>query len=145
MITILLSMLGQTSNSDMQVPPKTRPNVVTYFISILEFVTWAIALIFRECTIARDFVQAAGFKEYQHALGHQIGRYAHDGGVLLGPKWERYGDSVIGAIEAGNVFTLELYVTTKNYGQVSLEEDVIVTKNGCEFLSHPQKRLICIG
>jgi Xaa-Pro aminopeptidase len=96
-------------------------------------------------TIARDFVQAAGFKEYQHALGHQIGRYAHDGGVLLGPKWERYGDSVIGAIEAGNVFTLELYVTTKNYGQVSLEEDVIVTKNGCEFLSHPQKRLICIG
>jgi Xaa-Pro aminopeptidase len=95
--------------------------------------------------VARDFVQAAGYEEYQHALGHQIGRQAHDGGVLLGPKWERYGDSIIGTIEAGNVFTLELYVTTDNYGQVSLEEDILVTKTGCEFLSHPQKRLICIG
>jgi Xaa-Pro dipeptidase len=95
--------------------------------------------------VARDFVQAAGYEEYQHALGHQIGRRAHDGGVLLGPKWERYGDSVMGAVEPGNVFTLELYVTTKNYGQVSLEEDILVTKTGCKFLSHPQKRLICIS
>jgi Xaa-Pro aminopeptidase len=94
--------------------------------------------------VARDFVQAAGYREYQHALGHQIGRHAHDGGVLLGPKWERYGDSIMGTIEAGNVFTLELYVTTDNYGQVSLEEDILVTQTGCEFLSHPQKRLICI-
>ncbi len=95
-------------------------------------------------TIARDFVLAAGYEEYQHALGHQIGRNAHDGGVLLGPRWERYGDSILGAIEAGNVFTLELYVTTKNYGQVSLEEDIIVTKAGCEFLSRLQTKLICI-
>lgn len=96
-------------------------------------------------TIARDFVQAAGYEEYQHALGHQIGRHAHDGGVLLGPKWERYGNSVMGAIEAGNTYTLELYVTTEDYGQVSLEEDILVTKTGCEFLSNQQKKLICIG
>jgi Xaa-Pro aminopeptidase len=95
--------------------------------------------------VARDFVQAAGYEEYQHALGHQIGRHAHDGGVLLGPKWERYGDSVMGAVEPGNIFTLELYVTTENYGQVSLEEDILVTKTGCKFLSHPQKLLICIS
>ncbi|RDE14284.1 MAG: aminopeptidase P family protein, partial [Candidatus Thorarchaeota archaeon] len=57
----------------------------------------------------------------------------------------RYGESVMGTVEAGNTFTLELYVTTKGYGQVSLEEDVLVTKSGCEFLSNPQKRLICIG
>jgi len=95
--------------------------------------------------IAREFVTAAGYEEYQHALGHQIGRNAHDGGVLLGPQWERYGKSVMGPVEAGNIFTLELYVTTKDYGQVSLEEDVLVTKSGCEFLSNPQKRLICIS
>ena len=94
--------------------------------------------------VARDFVKMAGYEEYQHALGHQIGRHAHDGGVLLGPRWERYGDSILRPIEAGNVFTLELYVTTKNYGQVSLEEDILVTKSGCQFLSRPQQKLTCI-
>jgi Xaa-Pro aminopeptidase len=94
--------------------------------------------------IARDFVKEAGYEEYQHALGHQVGRLAHDGGTLLGPKWERYGDSPMGIVEVGNVFTLEFYVTTEHYGQVSLEEDILITKKGCEFLSTPQNELICI-
>lgn len=102
------------------------------------------ALGYEVDAIARDFVKDAGFEEYQHALGHQIGRHAHDGGGLLGPRWERYGDTVIQPVEVGNIFTLELYVTTENYGQVSLEEDILITRNGCEFLSHPQKKLICI-
>lgn len=95
--------------------------------------------------VARDFVKERGYDEYQHALGHQLGRLAHDGGVLLGPLWERYGDTPKGPVEAGNVFTLELYVTTKNYGQVSLEEDILITESGCEFLSKPQKQLICLN
>ena len=95
--------------------------------------------------IARDFVKAAGYEEYQHALGHQLGRLAHDGGTLLGPKWERYGNSPMGVVEVGNVFTLEFYVTTKHYGQLSLEEDILITRQGCEFLSKPQKELICIN
>ena len=94
--------------------------------------------------ITRDFVKAAGYEEYQHALGHQLGRLAHDGGTLLGPKWERYGNSPMGVVEVGNVFTLEFYVTTEHYGQVSLEEDILITRQGCEFLSKPQKDLICI-
>ena len=95
--------------------------------------------------IARDFVKAAGYEEYQHALGHQLGRLAHDGGTLLGPKWERYGESPMGVVEVGNVFTLEFYVTTERYGQVSLEEDILITRQGCEFLSKPQQELICIN
>jgi Xaa-Pro aminopeptidase len=102
------------------------------------------ALGYEVDAIARDFVKDAGYEEYQHALGHQIGRHAHDGGGLLGPKWERYGDTVKQPVEVGNIFTLELYVTTENYGQVSLEEDILITRSGCEFLSHPQKKLICI-
>jgi Xaa-Pro aminopeptidase len=70
---------------------------------------------------------------------------AHDGGTLLGPKWERYGDSPLGIVEVGNVFTLEFYVTTKNYGQLSLEEDILITRDGSEFLSKPQQDLICIN
>jgi Xaa-Pro aminopeptidase len=94
--------------------------------------------------VARDLVKERGYEEYQHALGHQVGRLAHDGGVLLGPLWERYGDTPKGPVEQGNVFTLELYVTTKNYGQVSLEEDILITRDGCEFLSRPQRELICL-
>jgi Xaa-Pro aminopeptidase len=95
-------------------------------------------------TVARNFVKDCGYDEYQHALGHQVGRHAHDGGTLLGPKWERYGDTPMGVVEVGNVFTLELYVTTENFGQVSLEEDILVTRQGCRFLSNPQRELICI-
>ena len=70
--------------------------------------------------------------------------YCYGWWTLFGPLWDRYGDSPKGIIEAGNVFTLELYVATKNFGQVSLEENIIVTKSGCEFLSNPQTTLICV-
>jgi Xaa-Pro aminopeptidase len=95
--------------------------------------------------IARSFVQERGYEEYQHALGHQVGRNVHDGGTLLAPLWDRYGESPKGIVEAGNVFTLELYVTTKSFGQLSLEENIVVTKTGCRFLSSPQRELICIN
>jgi Xaa-Pro aminopeptidase len=95
--------------------------------------------------VARQHVIDCGYPPFAHALGHQVGRFAHDGGTLLGPPWERYGESPNGLIEAGNVFTLELHVPTTDYGQVSLEEDVLVTETGCEFLSQPQRAIRCIG
>lgn len=94
--------------------------------------------------VVRDLVKAAGYEEFQHGLGHQVGRLAHDGGTLLGPKWERYGESPMGIVEVGNVFTLEFHVTTQQYGTVSLEENILITRKGCEFLSKPQQELICI-
>ncbi|MGB2983616.1 MAG: M24 family metallopeptidase [Candidatus Bipolaricaulia bacterium] len=94
--------------------------------------------------IARRHVIERGYPEYMHALGHQVGRNAHDGGLILGPRWEKYGASVDGAVEVGNVFTLELDVPVDGYGQVSLEEDVLITDSGCEFLSSPQRALICL-
>ncbi len=94
--------------------------------------------------VARAHVTAQGYPPYGHALGHQIGRFAHDGGTLLGPAWERYGDAPHRHVEAGNVFTLELHVPTSHHGPVSLEEDVLVTETGCEFLSTPQRALRCV-
>ncbi len=84
--------------------------------------------------VARDYVVARGYEEFGHALGHQVGTRAHDGGVLLGPLWERYGETSKGVVEENMIFTLELNVKTKNFGYVSLEEDILVTKEGCEFL-----------
>lgn len=94
--------------------------------------------------VARQYVLDRGYPEFLHALGHQLGQSAHDGGTLLGPPWERYGNSVEREVEEGNAFTLELHVTTAHYGGVSLEEDVVVTKDGCEFLSRPQRELWCV-
>ncbi|RLI71786.1 aminopeptidase P family protein, partial [Candidatus Heimdallarchaeota archaeon] len=48
--------------------------------------------------------------------------------------WERYGETSKGVVEENMIFTLELNVKTKNFGYVSLEEDILVTKEGCEFL-----------
>ncbi|MHA2295857.1 MAG: M24 family metallopeptidase [Candidatus Hodarchaeales archaeon] len=92
--------------------------------------------------VARDHVLSRGYDEFAHSLGHQVGTKVHDGGVLLGPLWEKYGDSPKGLVEENNVFTLELNVQTKNYGSVSLEEDIIVTKDGCRFLVPPQEKFI---
>jgi Xaa-Pro aminopeptidase len=89
---------------------------------------------------ARRTIVAAGYPEYKHALGHQLGRAAHDGSTLLGPRWERYGDTPLGVVEQGNVFTLELGVQVEQ-GYIGLEEDVLVTEHGCEMLSAPQTEM----
>lgn len=89
---------------------------------------------------ARRVVVEAGYPEFKHGLGHSLGRAVHDGGTMLGPRWPCYGRNTEAAVEAGNVFTLELSVTTEG-GVVGLEEDVLVTASGCEFLSDPQRHI----
>lgn len=93
---------------------------------------------------ARGFIVNAGYPEYQHAVGHHIGRTVHDGSTLLGPRWERYGRTPYGIVEAGNCFTLELGVQVPGYGLVSLEEDVLVTDSGVEWLGKPQEEIIVV-
>lgn len=92
-------------------------------------------------TAARQYLVSKGYPEYMHALGHQVGRMAHDGGSLLGPKWERYGNLPEIPIEAGEVYTLELGVTVPGRGYVGLEEMVLVTQDGIEWLTEPQREI----
>lgn len=92
---------------------------------------------------SRNFLVAAGYPEYQHAVGHSVGRHAHDGGPLLGPRWARYGETPYQTIEEGVVFTLELGVMT-SYGYVGLEDEIIVTPDGNEWFSQPQEEIYLI-
>ncbi len=90
---------------------------------------------------ARDFIVDNGYPEYMHAFGHLLGRVAHDGATVLGPRWERYTGICELPVEVGNIFTLELHVVVPNRGIMSLEEDVLVTENSVEYLSKPQTAL----
>jgi Xaa-Pro aminopeptidase len=95
--------------------------------------------------VSRDTITAAGFEEFPHALGHQVGRFAHDGTALLGPAWEKYSRKPFELIEKGMVFTLEPRLTVPGRGIATIEEMVLVTDRGAEFLSTPQRELLLIG
>ena len=91
--------------------------------------------------VSRKHIVKNGYPEYPHALGHQVGRVAHDGGVGLLPRWERYGALPYGTIEAGQVFTIEPRLPIPGYGVATIEEIVWVTEEKAVFLSKPQTKL----
>jgi len=94
--------------------------------------------------VARNYIVGKGYGEYPHALGHQIGRVAHDGGGLLSPRWERYGNLPYMPIEESQVFTIEPRLTVPGFGVATVEEEVLVTKDGCRFISERQKEIYLI-
>ncbi|MCH8033668.1 MAG: aminopeptidase P family protein [Bacteroidetes bacterium] len=95
-------------------------------------------------SIARNYITENGYPEYPHGLGHQVGRIVHDGGAGLFPEWERYGNLPFMELEEGQVFTIEPRLPVKGFGVSTLEEEVYITKDGCEFISEPQSELILI-
>ncbi len=95
-------------------------------------------------TISREIITDSGYPDYPYALGHQLGRVAHDGGALLGPLWEKYGDSPNQKLEVGQVFTIEPGLAVLGYGYLGLEEDVVMTDRGAEYIGEPQREIVLI-
>jgi Xaa-Pro aminopeptidase len=95
--------------------------------------------------IAREHIVSQGYEEFPHGLGHQVGRFAHDGTALLGPAWEKYANKPFEPIEENMVFTIEPRLMVPGRGVVTIEEMVLVTATGAEYLSEPQRELILIG
>jgi Xaa-Pro aminopeptidase len=94
--------------------------------------------------VSRAHIVGQGFDEYPHALGHQIGRQAHDGAGLLCPVWERYGEKPFSVVEEGQCYTLEPRAQVPGHGVATVEEIVVVTKDGCRFLSAPQTEIMLV-
>ena len=96
-------------------------------------------------SLTRNHITSQGYPEFPHALGHQVGRCAHDGVALLAPPWERYGNIPELTLEEGMVFTVEPRISLPQWGVVTVEEIVKVTPQGGVYLSKPQKELILVG
>jgi len=77
---------------------------------------------------ARDVITKAGYgKQFGHSLGHGIGREVHEG--LAFSKLSK------AVCEEGMVMTVEPGIYLPGIGGVRIEDDVIVTKDGCRVMS----------
>ena len=95
--------------------------------------------------IARHMIVDMGFDSWNAALGHQVGHQTHDGGTILANRRPRYNrpELIDTPLQIGNVFTLEPGVKVAA-GKIGIEEDVVITEHGTEFLVEPQRELILI-
>jgi Xaa-Pro aminopeptidase len=132
---------------DESAPPA---EVVLGFDTVVEAIRITAAAIkpgmkgYQVDRVCRDAVTQAGYPEFMYATGHQVGTLAHDGAGILGPRWERYGKTPEYPVEVGNVLTIEPGLSVMGYGYIGLEEMVLVTEEGAEFLTVPQTELILI-
>ena len=82
--------------------------------------------------IARQHIDQAGFGKYfGHSLGHGIGLNIHEG-----PRLAAVSEQVL---EPGMVVTVEPGVYIPNVLGVRIEDDILVTKDGCEVLTSVPK------
>lgn len=117
----------------------------TIYAAVLEAQRLAIAAIAPGRTgkeidaVARDFLTAAGWgAAFSHSLGHGLGLTVHDG---LGLSVR--GENVV--LKTGMILTVEPGVYREGWGGVRIEEDVLVTENGCEVLTQLPNGLEILG
>jgi len=142
-----IQRLAYFQRPDESTPPDELIDAFTTVREIIDEVAALYkpgALGFEIDAVARNRLTERGYPEYQHALGHQIGRSVHDGAAIVGPKWERYGTTPTIPLEEGNVFTVEFGIALPGIGYVGLEEDLAVTEKGGLFLCPRQTELILL-
>lgn len=95
--------------------------------------------------IARHMIVDNGYDSWNAALGHQVGHVTHDGGTILANRRPRYNkpELIDTPLDANNVFTIEPGISIPE-GRIGIEEDVVVTESGCEWLVQPQDELMLI-
>ena len=90
----------------------------------------------------RRFIEEAGYPTIRHSVGHQVGREAHDGGVVLGPRRDPPRPAVEGTVRVGEVYAVEPTVIQDDRKPSCIVEDnVLVTDDGLEVLSRRQREL----
>lgn len=78
--------------------------------------------------VARDFIAKAGYGKYfGHGLGHSVGLDIHES-----PSFSPKDDTIL---SPGMVITVEPGIYLEGWGGIRIEDDILVTKNGCEVLT----------
>jgi Xaa-Pro aminopeptidase len=84
-----------------------------------------------EVFVSRGYPKVGG-------LGHEMGTFAHEGGMRIGSDY--LIDELDCYLAPGLAFTMEPAILT-SHGRLCQEEDVVITETGCRFLSIPQKEV----
>jgi Xaa-Pro aminopeptidase len=83
---------------------------------------------------ARSVIEEAGFGAFfDHGLGHGLGMDIHEA-----PRLRKESPDLL---EPGNVVTVEPGIYLPDWGGIRIEDDVLVTPDGCEVLSRVAKSL----
>jgi Xaa-Pro aminopeptidase len=87
--------------------------------------------------VARGIIADAGYGEYfGHGLGHGLGLAVHDG-----PAFSTQSAAVM---QPGIVATVEPGIYLPGWGGVRIEQDIVVTEEGCRVLTHAPTELIAL-
>jgi Xaa-Pro aminopeptidase len=83
----------------------------------------------------RDIIAKAGYgKAFGHGLGHGIGLIIHDN-----PRLSLLSPDVLAP---NMVVTIEPGIYLEGWGGVRIEDDVVITRNGCRILNKADKSLL---
>lgn len=87
--------------------------------------------------LTRDIIKEAGYGEYfGHSTGHGLGMEVHEA-----PGLSFRSDTVL---EPGMVVTIEPGIYINGVGGCRIEDDVVITEDGCYLLTQSPKELITI-
>lgn len=83
---------------------------------------------------ARKTIADGGYgSKFGHGLGHGFGLFIHENPFLT--------PTATGTLETGMVITIEPGIYLPQWGGVRIEDDILVTKDGCEVLTSVPKEL----
>lgn len=78
---------------------------------------------------ARKVIAEAGYGDFFiHSVGHGLGMQVHEGPSLRA--------NIKDVLQAGNVVTVEPGIYLPGWGGIRIEDDIHVTEDGCEVLTH---------
>ncbi len=88
---------------------------------------------------ARSVIEQAGFgRFFDHGVGHGLGMDIHES-----PRLRKQSETIL---QPGMIVTVEPGIYLPDWGGVRIEDDVLVTSDGCEVLTHLARTLdsVCL-